>query len=177
MKVKKDDTHKVKYVYDAMGTKLEKINNNLQTVYLLLPKGGIISLAGNIKKGNSEGAVGDVVLGVVVAGIPGNLDDAAAKSIRSFFQNGREAKASELIELAEKLGWEKIKNPDGPIKYVDENGIVRMTIKKGSERTPGRIFPHVEIRNSQGHRTGVFGNETTMPSPGNHIEKLYDIDK
>ncbi len=36
----------------------------------------------------------------------------------------------------------------GPLKYVDESGIIRMTIKQGSQRAAGSGFPYLELRNA-----------------------------
>jgi hypothetical protein len=88
--------------------------------------------------------------------------------------NGRTPKASELEEYATSQGWTKTQTPGGPPKYVDENGIVRMTIKEGSPRTPGSEMPHVELRDGTGQRIDPNGNPVTRRSPGNHTPIVWD---
>ncbi|MDT5044325.1 MAG: hypothetical protein QOG75_178 [Mycobacterium sp.] len=88
--------------------------------------------------------------------------------------NGRTPKASELEEYANSQGWTKTQTPGGPPKYVDENGIVRMTIKEGSPRTPGSEVPHVELRDATGQRIDPNGNPVTRRSPGNHTPIVWD---
>jgi PPE-repeat protein len=70
-----------------------------------------------------------------------------ARNLSDLF-HGRTPKASELEEYALSQGWTKTQTPGGPPKYVVENGIVRMTIKEGSPRTPGSETPHVELRDA-----------------------------
>ena len=70
----------------------------------------------------------------------------------------------------------KTQTPTGPAKYVDENGVARMTIKHESPRTPGSEAPHVELRDANGQRIDPFGNPVTQRSDGNHtpIERTGD---
>lgn len=96
-------------------------------------------------------------------------------SLEDIFKNGRRAKASELKIYAESKGWKLQKSQDGPIKYIDENGVVRITIKRGSPRTPGSEQPHVELRSSEGVRIDPLGNPVNRKSLGNHTEIDYDI--
>jgi RHS repeat-associated protein len=77
-------------------------------------------------------------------------------------------KASDLRKYAESHGWKKTQTSNGPEKWVDENGIARITIKGGSDRAPGSAGPHVEIKNSSGQRIDPFGNSVTRKSAGNH---------
>lgn len=63
----------------------------------------------------------------------------------------------------------------GPLKYIDESGVIRMTIKQGSQRAAGSGFPHVELRNAFGKRIDAFGNEVTRKGLGNHTEIIYDL--
>lgn len=88
--------------------------------------------------------------------------------------NGRTPKASELEDYARSQGWTKTQTPDGPPKYVDENGITRMTIKEGSPRTPGSEGPHVELRDADGQRIDPNGNPVTRRSPSNHTPIVWD---
>jgi hypothetical protein len=60
--------------------------------------------------------------------------------------------ASDVVKWAENQGWSQTQTPTGPIKFVDENGVVRVTIKKGSPRTPGSETPHIELRDAAGQR-------------------------
>jgi hypothetical protein len=87
---------------------------------------------------------------------------------------GRTPKASQLEECADSQGWTKTQTPGGPPKYVDENGIVRMTIKEGSPRTPGSEAPHVELRDATGQRIDPNGNPVTRRSEGNHTPIVWD---
>lgn len=91
------------------------------------------------------------------------------------FENGKVPKASELDDYARSQGWTKTQTPGGPPKYVDENGHVRLTIKKGSDRAPGSENPHVELRDETGQRVDPFGNPVTRKSPGNHTPIEMDI--
>jgi hypothetical protein len=95
------------------------------------------------------------------------------RSLSDLF-DGRIPKASELEEYAFSQGWTKTQTPGGPPKYVDENGIVRMTIKEGSPRTPGSETPHVELRDATGQRIDPNGNPVSRRSPGNHTPIVWD---
>ena len=87
---------------------------------------------------------------------------------------GRTPKATELEDYANSQGWSKTQTPGGPPKYVDENGVARMTIKEGSPRTPGSESPHVELRDSSGQRVDPNGNPVTRRSGGNHTPIEWD---
>ena len=63
----------------------------------------------------------------------------------------------------------------GPLKYVDENGIPRVTIKQGSSRAPGSSDQHVEFKDATGQRTDAFGNPVTRKSPDNHTPIDFDL--
>ena len=89
--------------------------------------------------------------------------------------SGGTAKASELVRFGESQGWTRSQTPNGPIKYTDQNGVVRLTIKRGSSRTPGSESPHVEIRNASGERIDPYGNSVTRRSPGNHTSIEWDL--
>ncbi|WP_181775433.1 putative T7SS-secreted protein [Amycolatopsis pittospori] len=91
-----------------------------------------------------------------------------------FDPNGAPPKASDLARYADAQGWQKQQTPTGPAKYVDDSGIVRMTIKEGSGRTPGSENPHVELRNEDGVRTDPHGNPVSRKSPGNHTPITWD---
>lgn len=87
---------------------------------------------------------------------------------------GRTPKASELEDYATTHGWTKTQTAGGPPKYLDENGIVRMTIKEGSPRTPGSEIPHVEFRDAVGQRIDPSGAPVTRRSDGNHTPIEWD---
>ncbi|MEE1926468.1 DUF637 domain-containing protein [Pseudomonas sp. 148P] len=98
-----------------------------------------------------------------------------AKGIDKLFEAGRTPKASELKQFAESQGWKPSQTDGGPLKYVDENGIPRVTIKQGSSRAPGSADPHVEFKNAAGQRTDAFGNPVTRKSPDNHTSIDFDL--
>ena len=89
---------------------------------------------------------------------------------KDIFAGGRTPKSSELRRYAEEQGWTLKQNPNGPPKYVDENGIPRITIKSGSERAEGSGLPHVEYKGANGQRFDpATGNAATRKDPlGNH---------
>ncbi|MGV9723217.1 WXG100-like domain-containing protein [Nocardia beijingensis] len=96
------------------------------------------------------------------------------RTLDELFRN-RTPKASELEDYAQSQGWVRSRTENGPIKYTDENGIVRITIKRGSGRTPGSESPHVEIRDATGQRTDPYGNPVTRKSPDNHTPIDMDL--
>ena len=96
------------------------------------------------------------------------------RNLADLFASGAKPKASELEEYALSQGWTKTQTPNGPPKYVDENGVVRMTIKQGRPRTPGSEHPHVELRDATGQRIDPFGNPVTRTSPENHTPIEWD---
>lgn len=71
-------------------------------------------------------------------------------------------------------GWIRRQSATGPVKYTDANGVVRLTIKRGSPRAPGSGGPHVELRNADGYRVDPYGNLVTRRSPGNHTPIEWD---
>jgi len=101
--------------------------------------------------------------------------DSVAKSADDIFKAGRTPKASELQKYAEGQGWKPTQTEGGPLKYVDENGIPRVTIKQGSSRAPGSGSPHVELKDASGQRIDPSGNPVTRKSPGNHTPIDYDL--
>lgn len=98
-----------------------------------------------------------------------------AEGLADNFKEGVPPKASDLERYAESQGWTRTQTPNGPAKYVDENGVPRMTVKQGSDRTPGSENPHVELRNEQGQRIDPQGNPVTRRSPGNHTPIEWDL--
>lgn len=127
-----------------------------QSIFGVLPGIGVAGKLAKLRKVSKLGP-----------GVKPNLGD--------YFTSGAKPKASDLHKYAEAQGWTKTQTPDGPPKYVDENGTVRMTIKEGSPRTPGSESPHVEIRDENGQRTDPDGNPVTRRSPGNHTPIEWDF--
>ncbi|MGX0889701.1 hypothetical protein AB7M22_001709 [Pseudomonas sp. ADAK2 TE3594] len=105
---------------------------------------------------------------------PNSVKGAGAKGIDKIFESGRTPKASELKQYAEAQGWKLAQTDGGPLNYIDENGIPRVTIKQGSSRAQGSTDPHVEFKNETGQRTDAFGNQVARKSPDNHA--LIDFD-
>lgn len=85
------------------------------------------------------------------------------------------AKASELEEFGGRQGWIRSQTENGPAKFTDENGVIRLTIKRGSDRAAGSADPHVEMRNALGERIDSFGNVVSRKSPGNHTPIIWDL--
>ncbi|WP_236747226.1 hypothetical protein [Mycobacteroides abscessus] len=100
--------------------------------------------------------------------------DVPKPRLADYFQPGSPPKASELEKYALSQGWKKSQTPSGPAKYSDNNGIVRMTIKEGSQRAPGSELPHVELRDPNGQRIDPFGNPVARKSPDNHTAIGWD---
>lgn len=97
------------------------------------------------------------------------------KGIDKTFETGRTPKASGLKEFAEAQGWKTSQTGGGPLKYVDENGIPRVTIKQCSSRAPGSSNPYVEFKDATGQRTGAFGNPVTRKSPCNYTSIDFEL--
>ncbi|MBX3282035.1 MAG: RHS repeat-associated core domain-containing protein [Acidobacteria bacterium] len=97
------------------------------------------------------------------------------KELKDFFAGGSKPKASALKEWAEKQGWTARQTPGGPLHYFDETGMKRMTIKKGSPRTPGSETPHMELRDKTGQRIDPEGNPVGRRSTGNHSQIEWDL--
>ncbi|HET6424384.1 hypothetical protein [Nocardia aurea] len=111
------------------------------------------------------------------------IKDLLAKAVAKFANpkqlgdlfSGRTPKASELEDFAKSQGWVRSQTENGPVKYTDSNGVVRITLKSGSGRAPGSASPHVEIRDGAGQRTDPDGNPVTRKSPGNHTPIDWDL--
>ncbi|GAA4215399.1 hypothetical protein GCM10022220_43840 [Actinocatenispora rupis] len=88
---------------------------------------------------------------------------------------GGNGRASELEKWALAQGWTREQAEGGPPRFIDKNGEARMTIKKGSARTPGSEHPHVELRNAAGRRIDASGNLVSRRSPGNHTPIHWDL--
>lgn len=113
--------------------------------------------------------------GAGLAAVLGRLVMGGAKGINKIFEPGRTPKASELKQYAEAQGWKPVQTDGGPLKYLDANGIPRVTIKQGSSRAPGSADPHVEFKSATGQRTDAFGNPVTRKSPDNHTSIDFDL--
>lgn len=131
-----------------------------------------------VRLGTDLGVVQRVLLRLKTIGqkvVDATRRTAPKRNIDELFANGNKPKASELEDYAQAEGWTKIQTANGPPKYIDENGVTRLTIKSGTDRAPGSGGPHVEIRNADGQRVDPFGNEVTRKSPGNHTPIEWDL--
>jgi RHS repeat-associated protein len=90
------------------------------------------------------------------------------EELASMFAGGRQPTSVELEQWAARQGWTRTQTANGPAKFRDQNGVVRITIKRGSARTPGSEMPHVELRNAGGQRVGPTGQVVSRNSPENH---------
>ena len=104
-------------------------------------------------------------------------NDLKASSGKNIFgwDKTKTIKASDLQDYARKQGWHREQTEGGPEIWKDENNVKRLTIKRGSSRTPGSNNPHVEIRNAQGERIDIDGNLVARKSPKNHTPIEYDL--
>lgn len=100
----------------------------------------------------------------------------ANNKIEDLFSTDITPKASELIAFAKTKNWKLIKTPNAPRKFVDDKGIIRMTLKQGSSRTPGSNLPHVELRNADGKRIGPSGKLVSRKDTANHTPINFDLD-
>ena len=146
---------------DLAGKGITTIAPELDAAMLVMP-------AGKGAKVVVEAVLAKVAAGKAASGV-------GAKSINKFFEAGRTPKASELRQYAEGQGWKPAQTDGGPLKYLDENGISRVTIKQGSSRAPGSAGPHVEFKSATGQRIDAFGNPVTRKNPGNHTSIDFDL--
>lgn len=108
-----------------------------------------------------------------MATIAGKL---AWERIMQAIKTGDKPKASDFKIWAEsQQGWHPTATPTGPLKYVDKNGLIRVTIKQGSSRTVGSEQPHVELRNAKNCRIDIQGRPVIRKSPANHTPIYWDI--
>lgn len=124
-------------------------------------------------------AGGAVILGLsiraVMVGSMGLGTDAGV--FRLLSSSARNTTAKELAAFSGRSGWYPFrKNPTSPLSYVDKRGVPRITIKKGSVRTPGSEIPHASIRNFKGELVDNTGKPTTRRSPGNHTPIDWNLD-
>ncbi len=87
-----------------------------------------------------------------------------------------QATASELAQFGLSQGWKPVQTLNGPLQFVDDAGVIRLTIKSGSARTPGSGLPHVEIRNAARQRVSPLGNPVSRRSPLNHTPIIWDLE-
>ena len=126
------------------------------------------AVAGDAEQSAVRGGEGAVTGG-------GEAASGAPGTIRNPFEGGDTPKASDVARWAEDQGWSRTQTPTGPVKYMDENGVPRVTIKRGSPRTPGSEDPHVELRDATGQRVDPSGNPVTRRSPANHTPIDWDL--
>ncbi|MDF0554985.1 hypothetical protein [Kamptonema sp. UHCC 0994] len=108
-----------------------------------------------------------------MATIAGKL---AWERIIQAIKTGDKPKASDFKILAEsQQGWHPTATSTGPLKYVDKNGVIRVTLKQGSNRTPGSDRPHVELRNAKGSRIDLQGKPVTRKSLDNNTPISYSL--
>jgi RHS repeat-associated protein len=74
-------------------------------------------------------------------------------------------RASALRAQARRNGWRRVQNGNGPEKWVDKNGVARITIKSGSPRTPGSNRPHAEFRNAKGNELTLMATQLPNAVP------------
>ncbi|MCI5045869.1 MAG: RHS repeat-associated core domain-containing protein [Aquisalinus sp.] len=96
------------------------------------------------------------------------------KQVGDIIDSGGTTKASDIIAKAEEVGFTRSQTKNGPLKFKDENGVDRVTIKSGSARTQGSEGPHVELRRSDGQRVNPAGDPVTRKSPENHTPIIDD---
>ncbi|PRX49004.1 hypothetical protein B0I33_10336 [Prauserella shujinwangii] len=116
--------------------------------------------------GKAASTIGKMRKGKGTSGVKPNVGD--------YFKDGATPKASDLEKYAEAQGWTKKQSPNGPPKYVDENGVPRMTLKSGSDRAPGSGHPHVELKDANGQRIDPQGRPVTRRSVRNHTPIQWD---
>ena len=108
-------------------------------------------------------------------GVENDTPNSTPPEFSRLFDSDLPPKASELKQYAESQGWKPSQTGNGPLKYIDDNGIARVTIKKGSPQAPGSSHPHVELKNHLGQRTDSKGNIVTRKSLENHTPIDFDL--
>lgn len=145
------------------------------------------SSAGNTGRTANPGrALGQIAGGAVLGYGAGKVASSLTKlrkahklsdvkpNLHDYFKDRTLPRASDLDKYAEAQGWTKTQTPNGPPKYVDENGVNRMTLKSGSDRAPGSAHPHIELRDENGQRIDPQGNPVTRRDPANHTPIEWD---
>ena len=99
-------------------------------------------------------------------------------SEKGYISTGINPKASDFKVWAEsEQGWHPTQKPNGPLKYIDNNGVARLTLKQGSPRTPGSNDPHVELKNANNIRIDLQGKPVNKKSIANHTPIDWDIEQ
>jgi RHS repeat-associated protein len=155
---------------------------------------GVLDSKACVVKGNCSALAADIAIGAVASRFPAlgaarrtAISEVASQTggsavlkynpdfaLGQLTRNGT-AKASELVEFAGRQGWVLTQKKDGPMIFVDANGVKRLAIKRGSPRTPGSELPHIEVRNEMGDRIDPFGNSVVRRSPSNHVPIDWDL--
>jgi RHS repeat-associated protein len=126
--------------------------------------------------GGAAGKGGTIALEGADDGLAAMLAAQAAKSpLAKLFSSDAPPTASSLVSFAESQGWARSQTASGPLTFRDSNGVPRMTIKSGSDRTPGSEGPHVALRNGDNERVDPFGNVVTRRSLENHTAIRMDL--
>ncbi|MEV8565607.1 hypothetical protein AB0436_08520 [Streptomyces sp. NPDC051322] len=161
----------------------------LAALIMLFPPGGLALAGGGILAGAASveaaqaAALGGAGIALMAQGAQSSSDGESSTSGSSGSQQpstepdaiGGHRTASGIREWAQEQGWTETQTENGPPKFTDENGVVRVTLKQGSGRAPGSADPHVEIRNANGERIDPEGNPVTRKSVGNHTAITWDL--
>lgn len=138
------------------------------------------------KNGEPGRALGQIAGGAILGYGAGKVTSSLTKlraarkmpdvkpNLPDYFKTGTAPKTSDLEKYAQAQGWTKTQTPNGPPKFVDENGVNRMTLKSGSDRAPGSAHPHIELRDENGQRIDPQGNPVTRSDPANHTPIEWD---
>ena len=113
-------------------------------------------------------------LGGLIAGPVGRQIGKRGARVGKTIKTDGTSKASEIAAKAEEVGFTPSQTKNGPLKFKDENGVDRVTIKSGSSRTKGSEGPHVELKDSNGQRVNPAGENVTKRSEGNHTPIIDD---
>ncbi|WP_406137908.1 hypothetical protein [Streptomyces sp. NBC_01089] len=161
----------------------------LAALIMLFPPGGLALAGGGILAGAASvdavqvAALGGAGIALMAQGAQSGTDGEPSTADSSGSQQpstepdaiGGQRTASGIREWAREQGWTETQTENGPPKFTDENGVVRVTLKQGSGRAPGSADPHVEIRNANGERIDPEGNPVTRKSVGNHTAITWDL--
>ena len=113
-------------------------------------------------------------LGGLIAGPVGRQIGKRGARVGKTIKTDGSSKASDIAAKAEEVGFTPSQTKNGPLKFKDENGVDRVTIKSGSDRAPGSSGPHVELKDSNGQRVNPAGEPVTRKSPENHTPIIDD---
>jgi WXG100 family type VII secretion target len=167
-------------IYLAEGRKVEAAISAASMIPLVgdIGKGGKLVVKGTIAMGGAAifGMVAKRSMKEGAGELAEEGVEATAKYLWGAAKSGHPPKASSIRSWAESQNWVPKQNPNGPLKYIDSNGVPRVTLKKGSPRTPGSGQPHVELKNEHGQRVDPLGNPVIRRSPENHTPIEWDLD-